>query len=474
MPDRRQPMHIKWPLLVASLLLLDGGPLRGGEARTGSGSREGTEPGAAIQIVPGSEEPATVVFLTRIMNRGETGLRAPRIHQHTPVALPHQTVNEIEVEGTPKRLTDRWGSPVLLYQLEQLAPQTTMTARWTAWVTIRRFRWDLSRATPRGAAPLLPEEQGLYLRDAEAFGLNDPVIAAAAGQAARGRSGPAATIEGIFDLVMDRLSYDRDGKWGPAPQVLTSGKGSCSEYSYCFIALCRKHGLPARYAGGIIGRSGVPFYLDKVFHRFPQAFVPDVGWVDFDPTRTDRANNKRLFFGQTPGPMLLLCVGDGGEGSLTGWDYLESHAWQDEKARASSLRQAWWFAPPPLEVRKQVEQFRQQLATTAAEGRSALVSRALAIGHPFVLPWLDDLLYEPAARGAAAQACLKIGGQGELAAVINCLGRLNDEAGDRQIGRLIEEFTGEKLGTDRARWNEWLKARTPRTPLPGDTPEKKP
>ena len=459
---------------MVALFFLAFGTIRGGDGQTGSGSVTGSEPKAAVQTVPGSEEPTTVVFLTRIMNRGETGLRSPRIHQHAPVALPHQEVNELEVEGNPKRLTDRWGSPVLLYQIEELAPQATLTARWAAWVKIRRFRWDLSQAAPHGAPTMLPDERSLYLRDAEGFDLNDPVVGAAAAQAAQGRPGPVAVIEGVFDLVMDRLSYDRDGKWGPAPQVLTSGKGSCSEYSYCFIALCRKNGLPARYVGGIVGRSGVPFYLDKVFHRFPQAFVPDVGWVDFDPTRTDRANNKRLFFGQTPGPMLLLCVGDGGEGSLTGWDYLESHAWQDDKAKASSLRQAWWFAPPPLEVRKQVEQFRRQLATTAAEGRSALVSRALAIGHPFVLPWLDDLLYEPAVRVPAAQACLKIGGQGELAAVVNCLGRLSDEAGDRQIGQLLNEFTGEKLGTDRAQWNEWLKARTPRTPLPGDTPEKKP
>jgi hypothetical protein len=105
--------------------------------------------------------------------------------------------------------------------------------------------------------------------------------------------------------------------------------------------------------------------------------------------------------------------------------------------------------------------------------RLALVSQGLDIGHPFVLPWLDDLLYETGVRVEAARACLKIGGQGELAAIINCLGRLSDAEGDRKIGQLLEELTGEKHGTDRAKWNEWLKARTPRTPLPGDEPQKK-
>jgi hypothetical protein len=201
--------------------------------------------------------------------------------------------------------------------------------------------------------------------------------------------------------------------------------------------------------------------------------VPELGWVDFDPTRTDRANNKRLYFGQTPGPMLLLDVGDGGEGSLTGADYLESHSWADKKAEASSLRQAWWFAPPPSRVRAAVEQFRRSLSSTLGEKRKGLVGKALKIGHPFVLPWLDDLLYETDTRVAAARVCLRIGGSEELAAVINCLERLNDTEGDRKVGQLLEEFTGERNGHDRSKWSEWLKARTPRRPLPGDEPEKK-
>jgi hypothetical protein len=349
-----------------------------------------------------------------------------------------------------------------------------LVGRWTAWATVRRFRWDWDAKADTGGTALSPEDKVLYLRDERNLVLGDPVVGAAAKEAARGKTGTVGVLDGAFGLVMDRLSYDRDGKWQPAPEVLMSGKGSCSEYTYCFMALCRKNGIPARYVGGIIGRADVPFHLDKVFHRFPQAHVPGLGWVDFDPTRTDRANNKRLYFGQTPGPMLLLSVGDTGDGSLTGADYLEKHSWESKQAQASSLRQAWWFAPPSSKVRNQVKEFRKRLASPANDQRSTLISQALAIGHPFVLPWLDDLLYETDTRVEAARACLKIGGQEELAAVINCLGRLNDAEGDQKVGQLLEEFTGEKNGGDRTKWNEWLKARTPRRPLPGDQPEKKP
>lgn len=428
---------------------------------------------STAQVAPGSEAQATVVFLARIINRDTNALRSPKIDLHAPVQLPHQDITELEVEGNPERLADRWGAPVLHYQCPELAPGASLVGRWTTWATVRRFKWDWDGAVKTDVSDLGAEEKALNLRDGKNLALSDPVIRAAADEAARGKTNTVGVLDGVFGLVMDRLTYERDGKWQPAPEVLSSGKGSCSEYTYCFMALCRAQGIPTRYVGGIVGRLGVPFHLDKVFHRFPQAYVAGHGWVDFDPTRTERANNKRLFFGQTPGPMLLLSVGDGGEGSLTGTDYLEAHAWPDKTARASSLRQAWWFAPPSPTVRTQVREFRERLAPAVNEQRSALISQALAIGHPFVLPWLDDLLYEPATRVEAARACLKIGGSGELAAIINCLERLNDAEGDRQIGQLLDEFTGEKLGSNRTQWNEWLKTRTPRTPLPGDEPEKK-
>lgn len=425
---------------------------------------------AAPQVVPGSEAQATVVLTARIINGDQVALRSPRIRLHAPVALPHQDIGELDVEGDPERIADGWGSPVLVYERDELAPRAILTGRWTAWAAIRRFKWDLHQDVRATDAALSAEEQALCLRDGRELALSSPVIGAAAEEAARGKTGAAGVLDGAFGLVMDRLTYERDGKWLPAPEVLSSGKGSCSEYTYCFIALCRKNGIPARYVGGIVGRLGVPYYLDRVFHRFPQAHVPGFGWVDFDPTRTERAENKRLYFGQTPGPMLLTSVGDGGEGSLTGADYLESHSWADRDARrrVSSLRQAWWFAPPSPAVRARVEQFRRRLVSVEGAQRAALVADALEVGDPFVLPWLDDLLYEPVTRVAAAGACLDIGGEGALAAVANSLERLNDAEGDRQIGQRLDRFTGEQIGGNRAKWNEWLKTRTPRTPLPGD------
>jgi hypothetical protein len=130
------------------------------------------------------------------------------------------------------------------------------------------------------------------------------------------------------------------------------------------------------------------------------------------------------------------------------------------------VRVGWWFPRPPAEVRQKVAAFRKMLDETPSARRAGLVDEALKIGHPFVLPWLDDLLYDPATRVAAAGAFLKIGGKDAVVAVVDTLVRQNDREGDRQIGEMLDTFTGQKFGADRKQWKTWLKKHTPRAPLP--------
>ena len=419
------------------------------------------------------EQDVAVVFTVRIVPRTEAVLASPQIKLRLPVDLPHQTLGQLDIEGTPKRVADLWNSPVLVYERAELRPGEILTGRWMASARVREFQWKLPPSPVESRMSLSAEERSLYLRDATGFALTNPVIRDAAQQACAGRSNDLSRLEGIFDLVMKRMQYARDGRWQPAPEALKTGKGSCSEYSYAFIALCRASGIPARYVGGIAGRAGVPFHVDTVFHRYPQAFMNGVGWVDFDPTRTDSKKDQRMYFGRTSPNMLLLCIGDGGEGSLTGWDYLESHRWSGGATKAARIRTGWWFPEPPATVRKAVATFRENLAKPHQDADS-LVAEALVIDHPFVLPWLDDLLYEPPARVNAAKAFLKIGGDGALRAVINSLGRLQDREGDGQIGELLDSFTGQNWGANRAKWQEWLKIRRTPSPSSGLPREKRP
>jgi len=94
----------------------------------------------------------------------------------------------------------------------------------------------------------------------------------------------------IFDHVRKTLECKLEGGWNTAPVVLERGTGSCSEYSFCFIALCRAAGLPARYVGSIVVQ-GDDACLDGVFHRWPQVYLPSDGWIDIDPQGGDKKNH---------------------------------------------------------------------------------------------------------------------------------------------------------------------------------------
>ena len=50
------------------------------------------------------------------------------------------------------------------------------------------------------------------------------------------------------------MYYERSGGWNTAPIVLERGNGSCSEYTFVFISMCRAAGVPARYVGSVVER----------------------------------------------------------------------------------------------------------------------------------------------------------------------------------------------------------------------------
>jgi transglutaminase-like putative cysteine protease len=429
-----------------------------------------------------TEQKVAVVFTVRVIHNGTKPLQDPQIRMRLPLALPQQDIDAVDVEGRPRREFDRWHEPVLVYWRSGLPSGGMLTGRWSAECRIRELQWNLRGTVPifapakMGRSPstaLSPEEKAAYLRDAKPFAVKDPAIQRAARQATAGRGDDVAKLEGIHDFVIAHLRYSRDGRWDPAPVVLASGKGSCSEYTYLFVALCRAAGIPARYVGGITGRAGKPLHVDLVYHRFAQAFVEGIGWVDFDPTRDRRSKSHRLYFGRTPGPLLLLCAGDG-RGSLTGWDYRSRILWKgkgededDDSPRAPNyaatavVQVGWWLPQPAAEIRQKVAAFRKRLAETPASQRRSLIAEALKIDHPYVLPWLDDLLYDPATRVEAARAFLKIGGKDAFLAVVDNLCRQNDRDGDRQIGELLDRSTGEHFGSDRKQWKKWLGSHTP-------------
>ena len=127
----------------------------------------------------------------------------------------------------------------------------------------------------------------------------------------------------LHRYVINNLDYVRDGRWDDAVTVLSRGNGSCSEYCFAFIALCRAAGIPARYNGGSIYKSPTP-HIDTVYHRITEVYLPNYGWVPIDVTWDD-ALIKHYYFGLHVNRLFTLTIG-GGPSKYLNWSY---HYWQE-------------------------------------------------------------------------------------------------------------------------------------------------
>jgi hypothetical protein len=103
--------------------------------------------------------------------------------------------------------------------------------------------------------------------------------------------------------------------------VLKRGRGSCSEYTYTFVALCRAAGLPARYQGSIVVR-GDDASIDEAFHRWAQIYLPNYGWVPVDANRGDAESpaDQARGFGELSNRFLITTQG-GGDSEYLGYGY---------------------------------------------------------------------------------------------------------------------------------------------------------
>jgi transglutaminase-like putative cysteine protease len=100
-------------------------------------------------------------------------------------------------------------------------------------------------------------------------------------------------LEGVRDLtrrIHTDFVYDTESTdvSTPVAEVLRRRRGVCQDFAHVQIAALRLLGLPARYVSGYLLTHPPPGRPKLVgadaSHAWIGTFVPDFGWVDFDPT----------------------------------------------------------------------------------------------------------------------------------------------------------------------------------------------
>ena len=74
----------------------------------------------------------------------------------------------------------------------------------------------------------------------------------------------------------------------PLAELLQTQRGVCQDFTHLFLSCVRQHGLPAAYVSGYLLTKPPPgqprLRGADAMHAWASVFVPEVGWVDFDPT----------------------------------------------------------------------------------------------------------------------------------------------------------------------------------------------
>ncbi len=296
------------------------------------------------------EKTEQVEFIHQVRNYGPGTLQTLSVYLAIPRDMDNQElIGTITFDPEPKEvLTDKWGQKVAHFQFVDIGPTQFTTVTMLASVKLYETRYFVF-PDKVGKLTDIPESiLGAYLVDDSKFSLEDQIIQEAVKKAVGDETNPYWIGRKIFNYVIEHVDYELAGGWNIAPAVLDRGNGSCSEYSFVYIAMCRAAGLPARYAGSIAIRGDDASY-DDVFHRWVEIYLPNYGWLPVDPSRGDsKWPSKRAdSFGYLSNKLLITTVGGGGSEYLA-WGYNANERWTSKgKCKVAVENIAEWT---PIEL----------------------------------------------------------------------------------------------------------------------------
>jgi hypothetical protein len=250
------------------------------------------------------------------------------------IAIPHDMLGQKLLAGptfTPaptEIIKDRWDQPVAHFKLHDLQLAERKQIQMTVQAELFAARTFVYPHRVGKLEDIPKDVRKRYLVDEDKYRIDDPRIQKAVKEAVGEETNPYWIMRNIHRHIRERMHYELAGGWNVAPRVLERGNGSCSEYTFVFISMCRAAGVPARYVGSIVIR-GDEASTDEVFHRWSQVYLPGCGWVHVDPQGGDRE-----FPGEVANSIgslsnrFLITTESGGNSEYLAWNYNYNQTWQ--------------------------------------------------------------------------------------------------------------------------------------------------
>ena len=249
------------------------------------------------------------------------------------IAVPHdrpsqKLLGDIEWNTPPTEFVeDRWGQKFARFSFNNADLTVRNRAVMTVSAKLYDTRWFVFPENVGKMDDIPKKIREKYTVDEDKYRINDPIIQNAVKECVGDEKNPYRIMRKVYKYVRDNLYYELAGGWNVAPAILERGNGSCSEFSFVFISICRAAGLPTKYVGSVAVR-GDDASTDDVFHRWCECYLPGYGWVPIDPSGGDRdlPADVAEYFGHVANRYLITTEG-GGASEYIGWGYNSDQKW---------------------------------------------------------------------------------------------------------------------------------------------------
>jgi transglutaminase-like putative cysteine protease len=122
-----------------------------------------------------------------------------------------------------------------------------------------------------------------------------PAIQAFAADLASAEGGDTlAFLHRLNATIFEEFSFDVDATHAAtlASEAFAHKAGVCQDFAQVFIAAARSRGIPARYVSGYYQRTDTAH--QDAGHAWAEAYVPDLGWLGFDPAHALCPNERYI------------------------------------------------------------------------------------------------------------------------------------------------------------------------------------
>jgi transglutaminase-like putative cysteine protease len=254
-----------------------------------------------------------VTHITEYLYQDSTSL-CYNIARLLPRSTGNQFCKKTNVRISPQpdvvnEYLDFYGNKVLYFAIQQEHKKLTVTV---TSVIVKdnaapkanynnEISWEEVRSLLREQKPEFLDARQ-YIPETAMTAVTPPITSYALQSFTAGKS--------LFDVVndlMQRINKDFEFKPGfttiatPLDTVMQQRKGVCQDFAHLAVACMRSMGLPARYVSGYIETLAPPG-KEKLTgvdasHAWFSVFIPQSGWIDFDPTNNQIPSDRHITIG---------------------------------------------------------------------------------------------------------------------------------------------------------------------------------